>query len=132
MRRHAPPRGSKTHSRKEESKRVTLSDEGRERLLPRFPMFGTELARKDGLIIVQEDSGAVSEYHPDFIEHIQQDHCFVVPDGDGGRMRIHAGKLPTGKTLEALQDLCRVAHRQLSAEEQFALNYPPFDAKELA
>ena len=75
MRRHAPPREKSFNSRnrKPSVKRVTLSPEGIERLRPYRPMVGTELGRLDGLVQVQEDhSGAVADYHPDFVEPLRE------------------------------------------------------------
>ena len=47
-----------------------------------------------------------------------RDRCFVIPDGEGSTIRIHADKEPKGKTLTALQALFRVAR------EQMKLKYP--------
>ena len=72
MRRKAPPRDN-PRTRKPSVKRVTLSQEGLDRLSPRIPMVGTELGRLDGLVQVQEDhSGAVADYHPDFVEPLRE------------------------------------------------------------
>ena len=58
-------------ARKPAPRRVQLSLEGQERLSPRIPMRGTVVGYLDGLVTLQEDSGAVADYHPDFIEPMQ-------------------------------------------------------------
>jgi hypothetical protein len=51
--------------------RVQLSSEGSDKLSPQVPMRGTIIGRLEGLVTVREDSGAISDYHPDFIEPLQ-------------------------------------------------------------
>ncbi len=47
---------------------------------------------------------------------VKRDRCYVIAAGDGGTIRIRAGKRPTGKTLEALQNLFAAAKKLLEAK----------------
>lgn len=48
--------------------RVTLSNEGQEKLSPRRPLDGWVRGIRDGLVIVLEPDGNEYAYHPDFLE----------------------------------------------------------------